>query len=333
MSSPTPRDVISKICEIGSLPQSLASVLKILDDPSADAVEIATVISKDVSLTARVLKMVNSAQYGRTRKVIKISEAVAVMGLNSIKMLTLSSSVFGMIPDGELMEKCDIKRIWLHLIETAVNARNIADEAKYREPEEAFVAGILHDLGIIIMLLHFKNEYIEVIEKIKKHKMELIKLERANFGFTHCDIGAEMVEAWKLPQRLVYIIQNHHTSDGPCIVEDDSKLNDIVTMADRLTSGPFDEYFPDIEENIRLVFEIQKRLGLSSEAANKIRKVSTRQALTLAKYLELDVGEIIDILSEANERMAELYFSLEKMYMEKESSIHTASDQKCDALA
>lgn len=318
MSSPTPKDIISNICEIGSLPQSLASILKVLDDSSADADKIAKVISKDVSLTVRVLKMVNSAQYSRTRKVSKISEAVAVMGLNSIKILTLSSSVFGMMPDSDLMQKCDLKRIWRHLIETAINARNIAEELEYREPEEAFVAGILHDLGIIIMLLYYKDEYITVIEKLKKQKIGLTKLERVTFGFTHCDIGAEMVEAWKLPQKLVYVIQNHHTIGGPCIVEDDSKLNDIVTLADRLTSGPFDEYFPDIEENIRSIYEIQKVLMLSPEATNKIRKTSTRQALTLAEYLELDVGEILDILAEANERMAELYFSLEKVYIEKQ---------------
>jgi putative nucleotidyltransferase with HDIG domain len=332
MSSPTPKDIISKICEIGSLPQSLASILKVLDDPSADADKIAKVISRDVSLTVRVLKMVNSAQYSRTRKVTKISEAVAVIGLNSIKMLTLSSSVFGMMSDNELMQKCDLKRIWRHLIETAINARNIAEELKYRDPEESFVAGILHDLGIIIMLLYYKDEYIQVIEKLKKQKIGLTKLERVTFGFTHCDIGAEMVEAWKLPPKLVYVIQNHHTIGGPCIVEDDSKLNDIIALADRLTSGPFDEYFPDIEDNIRFIYEIQKKLKLSSESTNKIRKISTRQALTLAEYLELDVGEIMDILAEANERMAELYFSLEKMYVEKQDTITLISEQKCETV-
>jgi len=331
MSSPTPRDIVAKVCEIGSLPQSLASVLKVLDDPSADANKIADVISKDVALTVRVLKMVNSAQYSRTRKVTKISEAVSVMGWNSIKMLTLSSSIFGMIPDDKMNEKFDIKRIWLHLIETAVNAKNIALELKQREPEEAFVAGILHDLGIIIMLLHFKDEYVEIAEKVKEKKQSIVDLEREKFNFTHCDIGAEMVEAWKLPPRLVYVIQNHHTTNAPRIVEDDARLNDIIMMADRLTSGPFDESFPDIEENIKLIYELQKRLDLSADATNTIRKVSTRQALSMAEYLELDIGEIIDILAQANEHMAELYFSLEKMYMEK-NSINVTSEQNCEAV-
>jgi putative nucleotidyltransferase with HDIG domain len=333
MNPLTPRDVIAKVCQIGSLPQSLASVLKVLDNSSADADSIAAVISKDVALTARVLKMVNSAQYSRLRKVTKISEAVSVMGLNSIKMLTLSSSVFGMIPDSQILEKCDIKRIWLHLIEVAVNAKNIAEEINYREPEEAFVAGILHDLGIIIMLLYFKEEYVEIINEIKTQKKDLIKSERAKFNFTHCDIGSEMIESWKLPPRLVYVIQNHHTDNAPRIVEEDARLNDIILMADRLTSGPFDECYPDVEANIKLVYEIQKRMDLSPESTNKIRKTSTRQALSMAEYLELDVGEIIDILAEANERMAELYFSLEKMYLEKANPAPVVAEPVAEPVA
>jgi len=332
MSSPSLEEIVSSICEIGSLPQSLASVLRIMDDPDTDAQKIAKVISRDVSLTARVLKMVNSAQYGRTRQVTKISEAVAVMGLNSIKMLTLSSSVFGMIPDKKLLEKCDLKRIWRHLIETAINAKNIAEEVNYRESEEAFVAGILHDIGIILLLMNFKDDYIDIIEKMKEKNRSLIALEKDTFGFTHSDLGAEMVEVWKLPSRLVYVIQNHHTIGGPCIIKDDSTLNNIVMLADRLTSGPFDGYFPDVEENIKSIYNTQQKLNLSSETTNNIRKKSTCQALMLAEYLDLDVGEIKSILAEANERMAELYFSLEKMYIEKLKISGIVSEEKYETV-
>jgi putative nucleotidyltransferase with HDIG domain len=332
MNSPSPKEIVSNICDIGSLPQSLASILKIMDDPDSEVNKIAEVISRDVSLTARVLKMVNSAHYNRSRKVTKISEAITVIGLNSIKMLTLSSTVFGMIPDKGLLEKCDLKRIWRHLIETAINAKNIAEEVSYRESEEAFIAGVLHDIGIILLLMHFKGDYLDIIEKMKEDKCGLIAAEREAFGFTHCDLGAEMIEIWKLPSKLVYVIQNHHTTGGLCIVEDDSTLNDIVMLADRLTAGPFDEYFPDVEENIKSIYNTQKKLNLSSEATNKIRKKSTCQALMLAEYLDLDVGEIKSLLAEANERMAGLYFSLEKMYIEKQNISRAVSEEKYETV-
>ena len=134
MVSPTPKDIISGISEIGSLPQTLAAVLKALNDPRAGADEIAGLISRDISLTSRILRLVNSAQFGRRRKVTRVSEAVMVMGLNSVKVLTLSSSVFGMVTDKELLQKCNVKRIWRHLIETASNARSIATQINYRDP-------------------------------------------------------------------------------------------------------------------------------------------------------------------------------------------------------
>jgi putative nucleotidyltransferase with HDIG domain len=333
MNNLTPREIISNVHEIGSLPQTLAAVLKVLNDPAVGADEIADVISKDVSLTSRVLKMVNSAHYSRRHKVAKVSEAVIVMGLNSIKILTLSSSVFGMMPDKQLLEKYDIKRLWRHLIETAVNARRIAREINYPEPEEAFVAGILHDIGIIILILHFKDEYINIIENIRNSKSGLPKAEKAAFGFTHGDVGAEMINAWKLPPKLAFVAQCHHTIDTPEIIPEDSKLNDIVSLADRLTLGPFDNYYPDIEENIQFLSAAREKLNLSAEATNLIRKESIHQAIKLAEYLDLDVGEIIDIITQANEQLAELYFSLEKLYLKKTGSQVTSPVARPESAA
>lgn len=319
MNTKTPRELISSIHEIGSLPQSLAAILKVLNNSSAGADEIAGVISKDIALTTRVLKMVNSAQYSRRHKVSKVTEAVVVMGLNSIKMLTLSSSVFGMIPDKELTEKCDIKRIWRHLIETATSARKIAEKIGYRDPEEAFVAGILHDLGIIIMLLYYKEKYLEAVDIMKNDKTGLMATEKKIFGFDHCEVGAEMINTWKLPSKLAFVVQHHHQFDASGLMPEDSALNNIIALADRLTLGPFDDYYPELEQNIMFIRSASAKLNLDSEMVNGIRKDSIHQALQLAEYLDLDVGEIIDILTEANERLAELYFSLEKLYIDRQN--------------
>jgi len=328
MVSPTPKDIISGISEIGSLPQTLAAVLKALNDPRAGADEIAGLISRDISLTSRILRLVNSAQFGRRRKVTRVSEAVMVMGLNSVKVLTLSSSVFGMVTDKELLQKCNVKRIWRHLIETASNARSIATQINYRDPEEAFVAGILHDIGIVILLLHYREKYLEVIAGMKEEKGGLSRAEKEILGVTHESVGAEMLNNWKLPTPLEYIVRNHHFADSAPVFGDENILNDIVALADRLSMGPFDEYFPNLEENVNFVHETCCRLNLESEAANLIRKNSILESIKMAEYLELDIGDILEILTEANEKLAELYFSLEKIYLEKrrlESMVGTES--------
>ena len=109
MSNIGPKEIVNSIHQIGALPQTLAAVLKVVDDPDAGAKEIANIISTDVSLTTLVLKMVNSAYYNRSRRVSKISEAVTVMGINSLKVLALSSSVFSLVGGQDLMERFNIR--------------------------------------------------------------------------------------------------------------------------------------------------------------------------------------------------------------------------------
>ncbi|MFH2035740.1 MAG: HDOD domain-containing protein, partial [Candidatus Zixiibacteriota bacterium] len=318
MNSVTPQSIIAQIHEIGSLPQSLAVVLKVINDQHATADRIADAISKDVSLTTRVLKMVNSAHYRRSGKVTKISEAVLVMGLNSIRMLTLSSSVFGMIPDSDLSAKFDIRRIWRHLIETGTAAKAIAKEIGYPEPEEAFIAGILHDVGIIIMLLYFKNDYINAINMVQSTNLELSEVEEETFGFNHCELGAELIAKFRLPQNLVFATANHHNIENESVFPEETELNYLIALADCLSNGPIEDMQSNIEENIRLIKNVCDRINLGYEKIDDIRRTSLMQSIALAEYLELDVSNILDMLTEANEQLASLYNSVETMMAVKQ---------------
>lgn len=318
MDNISPKEIVSSIHQIGALPQTLAAVLKAVDDPNTGAKEIAKAISTDVSLTTLVLKMVNSVHYNRTRRVSKISEAVTVMGVNSLKVLALSSSVFGLIDGKDHTEKFNIKRICRHFIEVASIARSIAEVIKSGDLEEAFVGGILHDVGILIMILHFKDEYEAAFDEMNRSGKGLIEAEMKIFGCTHCDVGAELIESWKLPTKLAFAVQNHHDCDNAGIIPEDSAFNNIIALADRITLGPFEDYYPDVEQNIEFIHEISKMLKIKEDDLNRIRKESIVQSIKLAQYLELEVGDLIDILSDANKKLAEMYISLERIYLEKE---------------
>ncbi len=319
MTALSPQDIISAIREIGTLPQTLTSVLQVVDNPDSGASEIAEVISKDTSLTSRVLKMVNSVQYGRTRHVSKVSEAVTVMGVNSIKVLALSSSLFNIKPEDELFDQLNIKRMWRHFIETASTARNIAEEIGYREPEEAFVAGILHDVGTIMMILFFKEEFMAVVNLLKEQKLGIIPIEEKLFGFNHCQVGQALAKSWKLPERVTFAILNHHNPDPPDIVPEDTTLNNIVALADRIAMAPIDGYHPSIENDIMFIRATSKKLNLPAEAANRIRKTSLLQSIILCEFLELDIGDMMEVVTEANNRLAEMYFSLEQIIIERDA--------------
>jgi putative nucleotidyltransferase with HDIG domain len=320
----SPKEIVSRIHQIGALPQTLAAVLKVVDNPNAGAKDIAQAISTDVSLTTLVLKMVNSAHYNRSRRVARISEAVTVMGVNSLKVLALSSSVFSMVAGQQLVEIFNIKKISRHFIEVASTARSIAEVIGSEDQEEAFVGGILHDVGILVMILSFKEEYSKVFVEMNQSGKDLLGAEKKLFGCTHCDIGAELIESWKLPPRLAFAAQNHHDCDTAGIIPKDSRFSNIIALADRLTLGPFDNYYPDIEDNIRHIHNLSQNLKIREGNLNKIRKESIVQSIKLAEYLGLEIGDLLGTLADANRKLADMYLSLEKLYMEREELLKNA---------
>jgi putative nucleotidyltransferase with HDIG domain len=333
MNSPSPKEIVANIHQIGTMPQTLAAVLKVLNNPDSGAKEIADIISTDISLASLVLKMVNTAHYGRSRKISRISEAVTLMGINSIKILALSSSVLNLVGCNDKIGKQIIRRINRHLIEVAVTARRIAEESKAADPEEAFVAGILHDVGIIVMALHFKDDYLKLIEKLPTLERPLPIAERNRFGCTHGDVGAELGETWKLPPRLVYTIQNHHESCDTGIIEEDSSLNYVIALADRTTMGPFEENHANLEDHIELVQTISEKLNLSNQSLNEIRRESIVQSIKLSHYLDLDIGDVIDIVADANNKLAELYCSMERLYSEKQDLLKRLENPVSEPIA
>lgn len=321
MNNIDPKEIVESIHQIGALPQTLAAVLKVVDDPDAGAKDIANIISTDVSLTTLVLKMVNSAYYNRSRRVAKISEAVAVMGINSLKVLALSSSVFSLIGGQDLMERFNVKKISRHFIEVASIARSIAEAIGSEDLEEAFVGGILHDVGILIMILFFKEKYSDVLKEMSRSGHGLLEAEKKLLGCTHCDVGAELIESWKLPSKLAFAVQNHHDFDNAGIIPEDSKFNNIIALADRLTLGPFEDYYPDIEQNIKTIQELAGSLNIKENDLNRIRRDSIVNSIKLAEYLGLEIGDLIETLSDANKKLAEMYISLERIYLEKEELV------------
>jgi len=218
----------------------------------------------------------------------------------------------------ELAERHSIKRICRHLIEVAATGRRIAEESGCGDPEEAFVAGMLHDVGIVIMILYYQEKYFDLIANVNARTHGILKAEKDVFGCTHCEVGEELVESWKLPKKLAFVAGNHHNPDAARIIPEDAQLNDIIALADRITLGPFEEIQPNIEGNIEFVHTVSGRLSLNYDSLNSIRKESIVQSIKLAQYLELDAGDLIDILSDANSKLADLYISLERLYLEKQ---------------
>jgi putative nucleotidyltransferase with HDIG domain len=227
MSKIDPKVLRYKVENINTLP-TVPSVLKrlsgVIEKPRITIVEISAFISNDPALTTKVLKMVNSAIYGFPGRIASVSHATMLLGLNVIKGLLLGVSVF------ELMQKT-MSGLYEHSLACAIASRVIAQKKGLKEPEEVSVAGLLHDIGKVILTLEFSKEYQAAMTEAQEKKISIFEAEKNQFNATHADVGSWLAEKWRFPRSLIEVIECHHK---PALAKTAPMETAIVHMADLL---------------------------------------------------------------------------------------------------
>ncbi|HOC59980.1 MAG: HDOD domain-containing protein [Syntrophaceae bacterium] len=227
MNNMDPKILRHKVENINTLP-TVPAVLKklssVIEKPRITIVEISAFISNDPALTTKVLKMVNSAIYGFPGRIASVSHATMLLGLNVIKGLLLGVSVF------ELMQKT-MSGLYEHSLACAIASRVIAQKKNLKEPEEVSVAGLLHDIGKVILTLEFSKEYETAMKEAEEKKISIFEAEKNQFTATHADVGGWLAEKWRFPRNLIEVIQFHHR---PTLAKNAPLETAIVHMADLL---------------------------------------------------------------------------------------------------
>jgi len=227
MADMDPKVLRHKVENINTLP-TVPSVLKrlsaVIEKPRITIVEISAFISNDPALTTKVLKMVNSAIYGFPGRIASVSHATMLLGLNVIKGLLLGVSVF------ELMQKT-MSGLYEHSLACAVASRVIAQKKNLKEPEEVSVAGLLHDIGKVILMLEFAEEYENAMKEAQEKRVSIFDAEKGQFNATHADVGGWLAEKWRFPRNLIEVIEFHHR---PMLAKNAPLETAIVHMADLL---------------------------------------------------------------------------------------------------
>ncbi len=190
--------------------------------------ELEKIILLDPAITARILKVANSALYARQKEITNLQQAITLLGFKTIKSMILlicASNVYGKTKDlvknvkSPFITKASPIEMWKHLVLTAFIAKQIAVKVKYKEKqEEIFIAGLLHDIGRIVLMLNELNKYGQFFKMIHEDlKSDILSIEEKVFGYTHLDVGKYVLEKWNFPSELIDVIFQHHSEhvDSP----------------------------------------------------------------------------------------------------------------------
>jgi len=215
-----------------SLPGIVRCIYEALSDPKSTATHIAEIIGKDTGLAARLLKLVNSALYSFSTPVSSISRAVAIVGSRQISALALAASVsatFMDIPPSII----DMKSFWMHSVSTGIIARLLSGYMDHLNPETCFLAGLLHDIGRLVIYRHFPNHAGHLFYRARLEPNLLYRLEPDVMDCDHTDLGNILIRQWQLPPILEFACYSHHTPMEAM----DKTLASVVHAADIIANA------------------------------------------------------------------------------------------------
>lgn len=229
------RNLLNRVDELPEVPHIALKAIHLLSNPDTAVSNLAEVISSDQALTAKVLRLCNSAYYGLPRQVTTISEAVMIVGFSTIKSLVLMITTQSTLNKGLLGYKMSAGEFWEHSIATATISRLLAHRIHYHEPEECFIAGLLHDIGKLVLNQSALPEVYKATNLYQKKNMPIYLAEQKILGFDHAEIGAALAERWNFPPLLVDSIRWHHDFSHYEQQTQDNTLPILVATANLLT--------------------------------------------------------------------------------------------------
>lgn len=222
-AQPLARFAALELFEVPTLPTVVTQALTALQDPDSDAASVQKVIARDPAISAKLLRVANSAFFGYTRRVGSVADAIRILGFNNVRGMIIGVAAF----DAFRTERLNLGAFWRHSIAVATTARMLAPRARC-QPEEAFSAGLLHDIGKLIFALQADAGYERVIDLQRQTGAASLPAERTLLEFTHPEVGAMVAERWNLPARIVAAIAHHHE---PAAAGDESVFAALIGLA------------------------------------------------------------------------------------------------------
>jgi HD-like signal output (HDOD) protein len=274
------------IKEIPSLPVSVSKVLEICDNVQTSPADLNHVISLDPVLVGRVLKLLNSAYYGLNHQVTSLVRAIIMLGINTVKNLALSTAILGNLSAGKESEGIDMEGFWRHSLCVGVAAKLLAEKrgVDFKQREEYFTAGLLHDIGKIPLNAVLKQEYMNAVSTADMERISLIQAEDRLLGISHCAAGGMIAESWRLQGAVGDAIGIHHLYAEYCGPHKDVLFS--VAAANRFAVAAGIGFAGDLhaEKTDPVIWEY---LGLSPDVLDEIEPAVNREIEKAKVFLML----------------------------------------------
>jgi putative nucleotidyltransferase with HDIG domain len=201
--------LVQQIDSLPTLPTILQRVTEMVNNPKTSALQLSRVILDDQAMTARLLRLVNSPFYGFPRRISTVTEAVTILGFHAVRNLVLTASVVDLLSANESSDFSPTK-LWEHSVAVAVAGGLLARYTRHDDREELFVAGLLHDVGKLVLYQFAPADFVKALTLARREDLALREAEQRTFGYSHDQVGRLLVERWKLPVRLAEAIAYHH---------------------------------------------------------------------------------------------------------------------------
>lgn len=209
--------ILRRVRELPAIPELVDKIVDLLNSANSSAAQIANLISYDPGLTSKILKLVNSSAYGFQRQISSIQHAIMILGFGNIRGLVLSASLLSLF-ETQHSNRMNLTLFWRHSLTTALYSRLLAQELGCDYAEDAFSAGMLHDIGKMVLGVYFPEVYTHIILEAKKQQVlpygqAFSNVEESNLGLTHSELGYHVALKWKLPNTFCDVIRYHHSPE------------------------------------------------------------------------------------------------------------------------
>ncbi|MAO23650.1 MAG: hypothetical protein CMJ35_10515 [Phycisphaerae bacterium] len=265
-------NALKEISHIATLPEVTLRIIELVEEPSSTAQDLHEVISNDPALCSRILKVVNSSFYGLPGQIASINRAIVMLGLNAVKNIAIAASLAKLFRGGELTPFFSAKELWDHSNAVAITSKMISDRLGMGLGDEAYLAGLIHDIGIMVEMQYDRSNLIDALDRCNadvsgKPSVSLLDTEAEVFGASHQDFGKGLCEKWKFPTPFMAAAGYHHCpTEAPTEAK---KIVYVVHAADKI-AGMLEGGFKLDNPSTEIQREVMEDLKLTQELVEEI---------------------------------------------------------------